>query len=178
MHTEININLLSLLKLISHRGRVEPDNDESQKSSNHRPKTGNPYPAAGNSPAARVLVVGEVAVSHLVLLLDGGEEGTLVVDAEGEDTVLIGSHELRAEHSAGIGTAGGLEVQAVERREHGELELESVAGGNFEGNPLVVDVLGNLNAVDLQVNKGSWLVWKKMIIYRCFTYSLVLDPVD
>ena len=95
--------------------------------------------------------MGEVAVSHLVLLLDVGEEGTLVVDAEGEDTVLIGGHELGAEHSAGIGTAGGLEVQAVERREHGELELESIAGGNFEGNPLVVDILRNLNAVDLQI---------------------------
>lgn len=178
MHTEINIDLLSLLKLVSHRGRVEPDNDKSQKSSNHRPKTGNPYPTASDSPTARVLVVRKVAVGDLMLLLDGGEEWTLVVDAEGEDTVLIRGHELSGEHSAGIGAVGGLEGQAVEGREHGELELERVASGNFEGNPLVIDVLGNLNGVDLQSNKGSWLAWKRRAVYRCFTYSLVLDPVD
>lgn len=126
MDSPININLLSLLELIGHRGRVEPDNHESQESSNYRPKTGNPYPAAGNSPAARVLVVREVAVGNLKLLLDGGQEGTLVVDAEGEDSVLIGSHELSAEHSAGIGALDRFQVQAVEGREHGELELERV----------------------------------------------------
>jgi hypothetical protein len=37
----------------------------------------------------------------------------------------------------------------VERREHGELELELVVAGNLEGNPLVKDVLGDFNVVDL-----------------------------
>jgi hypothetical protein len=93
-----------------------------------------------------------------MLLLDGGQEGTLVVDAEGEDTVLIGGHKLSAEHSAGIGAMGGLEGETVEGREHGELELERVVAGDFEGNPLVIDVLRNLDAVDLQANKDRWLV--------------------
>jgi hypothetical protein len=91
----------------------------------------------------------EVADGDLVLLLNSGEEGTLVVDAEGEDAVLIGGHKLSAEHSAGLGAVGGLQVKAVEGREHGELELKLVVARNLEGNPLVVDVLRDLNGVDL-----------------------------
>jgi hypothetical protein len=145
MHTD----LLRLLKLVGHRGRIKPNNNESQKSTNNRPKTGNPNPTATNGPAARVLIVSKVADSDLVLLLDVGEERTLVVDAEREDTVLIGGHKLGAEHGARFGSAGRLEGQAVERREHGELELELVFAGNLEGNPLVEDVLGDFNIVDL-----------------------------
>lgn len=154
MHTELNINLLSLLQLVSHRGRVKPDNDESQESSNHRPQTGNPDPSASDGPAAWVLVVRKVADGDLVLLLNGGEEGPLVVDTEGEDTVLIRGHELSTEHSAGISAGRGLESQAVERREHGELELELVSARNLKGNPLVVDILGDFNAVNLYVRNG------------------------
>ena len=91
----------------------------------------------------------EVADGNLMLLLDSGEERPLVIDAEGEDAVLIGGHKLSAEHSAGICTSDGLEGQTVEGGEHGELELKLVSARNLEWNPLVVDVLGNLNVVDL-----------------------------
>lgn len=93
--------------------------------------------------------MGEVADSNLVLLFDGGEEWPLVVDAEGEDTVLIGGHELGTKNSAGVGAADGLKTQTVEGREHGELKLELVVAGDFKWNPLVVDILGDLNGVHL-----------------------------
>jgi hypothetical protein len=38
----------------------------------------------------------------------------------------------------------------VERREHGKLELKLVFAGDLEGNPLIKDVLGDFNVVDLQ----------------------------
>ena len=92
----------------------------------------------------------KVTHGHLVLLLNGGEEWTLVVDTEREDSVLVRSDELSAEHSASVGTAGRLESQAVEGREHSELQLELILAGDLERNPLVVNILGDLNVEDLQ----------------------------
>jgi hypothetical protein len=92
----------------------------------------------------------EVADGNFMLLLDGGEERPLIVYAEGEDAVLIRSHKLSAEHGASICASDGLEGQAMEGGKHGELELELVSDGNFKWNPLVVNVLGNLNLVDLE----------------------------
>lgn len=143
-------NLLSLLDLVSHGGRVQPDNDKRQETSNHRPQTGDPDPASADGPTARVLVVRKVAHRHLVLLLDIGEEGALVVDAEREDAVLIGSDKLGAVHGASLRAAGGLEGQTVEGREHGEFKLELILGGELKGNPLVVGVFRHLNAEELQ----------------------------
>lgn len=152
---KVGITLLSLLKLVCHRRRVKPDDNERQESSNHRPKTSNPNPAAGDNPTTGIFIVSEVADGDLVLLLDGGEERTLVVDAEREDTVLIGGHELSTEDGASISAADRLEGQTVEGREHSELELELVIAGNLEWHPLVVDILRDLDAVDLQIgNEG------------------------
>lgn len=149
MTIQFNTDLLRFLYLISSRGRVKPDEDESQESSNHRPQTGDPDPAGADGPTARVLIVRKVAHGDLVLLLDVGEERPLVVDAEGEDAVLVRRHELSAEHGAGLRAAGGLKSQAVEGREHEEFQLELILAGDFKGNPLVVGVLGHLNVEDL-----------------------------
>lgn len=91
----------------------------------------------------------EVADGHLVLFLDVGEEGALVVDPEGEDTVLVRDGKLRAVDGAVLGAGGGLQLQAVEGGEHGELELQGIVGGHLEGDVPVVTVLGDLNAENL-----------------------------
>ena len=90
-----------------------------------------------------------MADSHLVLLLNVGEEGTLVVDTEGEDTVLVGDGELSAVDGAVFRLGGRLEVKTMEGGQHGELELKGIILGNLERQILVVAVLGNLNAEDL-----------------------------
>lgn len=157
---KVDINLLSLLKLVCDRRRVKPDNHKRQKSSNHRPKTSNPDPTASDNPATRIFVVGEVADGDLVLLLDSGEERSLIVNTEREDTVLIGSHKLSTEDGAGISAADGLQGQTVEGREHSELELELVIAGNLEWHPLVVDILRDLDVVDLYMgNMGLASEW-------------------
>lgn len=178
-HSQYNCNtdLLRLLNLISSRGRVKPDENKSQESSNHRPQTGDPDPATANSPTARVLVVRKVAHGHLVLLLDVGEEWALVVDAEGEDAVLVRNHELSAVYSACLRAAGGLKSQAVERREHSELQLQLVLAGDLEGHPLVVGVLGHLNVEDLFLDKVISYRTHKSSEFR-IAYGLVLDAVD
>ena len=90
-----------------------------------------------------------VADSYLVLLLDIGEEGTLVVDTEGEDTVLVGDGELGAVDGAVFRLGGRLEVEAMEGGQHGELELKGVILGDLERHILVIAVLGDFNAEDL-----------------------------
>lgn len=147
----LNTDLLRLLELVGRRRRrrVQPHDHKGQEASDHRPQTGDPHPASADSPAACVLVVRIVAHGHLVLLLDVGEEGSLVVDTEGEDAVLIRRDELGAEYSARFSATSWLESQTVERREHGELQLQFIPGGDLVGHPLVVDILGDFNVVDL-----------------------------
>lgn len=83
----------------------------------------------------------KVAHSHLVLLLDVSEERPLVVDTEREDSVLIGGHELGAVYGACLGARCRLEGQTVEWRKHGELELQLIARGDLEWDPLIIRVL-------------------------------------
>lgn len=119
----------------------------------------------------------KVAHGHLVLLLNVGEERPLVVDPEREDAVLVRRHELSAVHSAGLRAAGGLESQTVERREHGEFQLQLVLAGDLEGHPLVVGVLGHLNVKNL-FSDTAISDRTRMSLKVMATYGLVLDPVD
>ena len=89
----------------------------------------------------------EVADGDCALLLDVGEEGTAVLHEEVVDAVLIGQLE-------GLGVEGGLgararwdQVQAVEGREHAELELEVVACCGRERLPVVADPFGHLDRI-------------------------------
>lgn len=93
-----------------------------------------------------------VAHRHRVLLLDVGQEGALVVDLEVEDAVLVGQLEAGGEGGGVRGGARGRggEGQAVEGREHRELELEDVGGGDGEGGPRVPGVFGEGDGVGLQ----------------------------
>jgi hypothetical protein len=89
--------------------------------------------------------MGKVAHSHLPLLVEVGEEGAAVVDAEVEDAVLVGCPEGYAENGRVCGLRDGRQIKAVEGREHAELELHRVAGGGGEGGEVVVFVFGDFD---------------------------------
>lgn len=95
----------------------------------------------------------EMTDSHLVFLLDVGEEGALVIYPEGEDSMLVRGHEACAVHCTVLSFVGRLQVQAMEGREHSELQLNSILGWYLEWHVTIVIVLGNLNTEDLQGNQ-------------------------
>lgn len=83
-----------------------------------------------------------MADCYFPLDVDVRHEGPLVVDAEGENTVLIWQLEGDAENGAVDCFGDWLEVQAVEGGEHGEFELESIRGGYFQRHEVVVRIFG------------------------------------
>jgi len=83
------------------------------------------------------------------LLLKVSQEGSLVVDHEVEDAMLVGKNKVGAVDSLLLTDVNGLQGDAVERGQHGELELEVVALREVEGLPVVPGVLGDGNAVGL-----------------------------
>ena len=74
----------------------------------------------------------EMADRYLSLDVDARPERPLVVDPERVDAVLVRYAEGCAEEGA-VGSCGdGLEVQTLEGREHGELELERIVRRNHQ----------------------------------------------
>ena len=102
--------LLDLRRSSLGRLRVEPHDHKSEEPANNRPQSRNPNPTATNPPASGVLIVSEVADSDLMFLFDIGKERSLVVNTEGEDSVLVGDGEARAIYSAVLCAAGWSEV--------------------------------------------------------------------
>lgn len=82
---------------------------------------------------------------NLPLLVDVGEEGAAIVDAEVEDAMLIGSLEGHTEDGGVCGLGDGSEVKAVEGREHAEFELDGVSGGGEVGGEMVTLVFGDFD---------------------------------
>lgn len=93
--------------------------------------------------------MGKVPDCDLPLLIDVCDERSAVVDAEVEDTVLIGGLESDTENGGVGGLSDGGEVQAVEGRKHAEFELDVVIRGGNEGNEVVVVPFRDLNLVVL-----------------------------
>lgn len=91
----------------------------------------------------------EMPNSDLTLLVNVCKERSAVVDAEVEDSVLVGGLEGGAENSGVGGFGDGGEVKAVEGREHAELKLDMVALGGDVRDELVLAVLGNLHGKSL-----------------------------
>ncbi len=85
--------------------------------------------------------MGVVADGDFVFLFNVGEEGTLIIYAEGEDSVLVGDCELCAKDGTVSCCLDGLEVETVERGQHGEFELELVVGRDLEGDESIIAVL-------------------------------------
>lgn len=92
-----------------------------------------------------------MAYSNLPLLIDVGEEGAAVVDAEVEDAVLIWGLECDAKDGGVRGLANWGEIEALEWREHAELELNLVVGRWDKGREVIVGVLGDLDLEMLQM---------------------------
>ena len=92
----------------------------------------------------------EVTHCHFVLLLNVCEERPLVVDAEREDTMLVGSSKLGAVHGARLSAVHRLQSEAVEGRKHGEFQLQLVPVRDLERYPLIVAVFRNLDVEDLK----------------------------
>lgn len=99
-----------------------------------------------------------MADGDFTLFVDIGEEWTLVVYVEGEDSVLVWESEGRAVDCAVFCAGRGLEVKAVVRGEHGEFELDCVGGLDLEWDVVVIGVFGQLDAeglVDISLVKSE-----------------------
>lgn len=129
---------------------VHPEGAEAQEASHRGGDARDPRPGARDDEAARPLVVGHVSHTDGALLLDVGQEWSLVVDHEVEDAVLVRQHKTGSEHGGRLGDERGGKLQAVERREHGKLKLQSVLVGDGKGLPLVPAPLRDGNAVGLR----------------------------
>lgn len=137
--------LLRLLGLGLIRFAVKPDSNENQPASGRNANASDPRVGTADDETARPLVVSKVAYSDGALLVDVAEEGTLVVDDEVEDTMLIGHSEAGLEDSAVGSWLDCFQSHTVEGRQHAELELERISSSRKEGNPTVTVVLGHFN---------------------------------
>ena len=80
----------------------------------------------------------EVSDCDLPLLVDIGEEGTAIVDAEVEDAVLVGGLESDSEDCCVSRLRDGGEIEAVKGREHAEFELNLVVRRENERGEVVI----------------------------------------
>lgn len=91
----------------------------------------------------------KVTDSDLVLLLHNSEEWSPVVNEEVEDTVLIRQLECcRVDGGERCGE-GWNEIEAVERGEHAEFELDGIRCWWCVGDIFVPGVFGEFNTVGL-----------------------------
>lgn len=141
---------MRLLGLGLIRLAVEPNSDEDQPASGRNADTSDPGVSATDDETAWPLIVSKVADSDSALLVDVAQERTLVVDDEVEDTMLVGHGEGSAENGAVGSARGGLQSQAVERRQHAEFKLEGVFGRRNERNQAVTVILGQFDRVVLR----------------------------
>ena len=96
--------------------------------------------------------MGKVANRHKHLLIDVGQEWSLVIYTEGEDTVLIWEDEMCRESGAVYSCSGRRQGQTVEWREHAELELDLVLCWRHIWLPFCVNVLRKFDGESLQVS--------------------------
>jgi len=85
--------------------------------------------------------------SDSVLLFEIGEEWSLVVDFEVENSMLVWETEAGSVDGRVLGRGGRGERKTVEGRKHGEFELDDIASGWSEGHPFVPRILGDLNLI-------------------------------
>jgi hypothetical protein len=93
--------------------------------------------------------VSKVSYGNGVLLFHVGEEWSLVVDLEIEDTVLIWELEARGVDCRGLGGGSDLQGETVERGQHGEFKLDNITSGRSEWLPVIPGILRELNIVCL-----------------------------
>lgn len=153
-HAESQSSPSSLLRFLRGscrilRGAEEPDKYKQEPPSDGDPNARDPRVCATDDIGPRPLVVRVVAHSDGSLLVNVGQKGTLVGEAEVKDAVLVGQLERGAKDS-GFGAArDGGKVDAVVGREHGDLELDLVAGWGLVRRPAVAAPLRELDGICL-----------------------------
>ncbi len=138
-------SLLRLLCGLFCRRTIQPDCNKSQPAQNGNPDTTNPYPRTADLPTPWPFVVRKVSDGDLPLFIDGGDEGAAVIDAEVENTMLVRSLEGDTKDGCVRGFRSRSEIEAVEWREHAELKLNLIVGGENEWGEMVVGVLGDFH---------------------------------
>lgn len=142
------VSLLCLLDSLVTGRAVQPERHKCQPAQYGNPDTADPDPSAANLETPRVFIVRKVSNSDLSLLIDVGDKGAAVVDAEVEDSMLVGRPEGDTKDGRVCGPCDGSQVEALERREHAELELDVIVLDGLERNKAVVFVFGDF---DLEV---------------------------
>ena len=145
------LHLLRLLHGLSLLGlrAVQPYDGESQETEDGKKDTSQRRPSSIDSVASIILVVSQMSYADCLLLLDVGEERALVVDHKVKDAVLVGEGEVDAVDGLVLVGEDGLEVEAPEGGQHGELKLDLIALGEMVGLPVVPGVLGQRDVVRL-----------------------------
>jgi len=92
----------------------QPKRNERHPSSNRSTDTCNPRPSSADDPTPWPLIVRKMTDGDGVLLLDVGEERSLVVDLEVEDAVLIWKLEACSVDGGGFGGACDFQGETVE----------------------------------------------------------------
>ena len=169
----IAVPLLCLLDSLVARGAVQPERHKRQPTQYCNPDTANPDPRTANLETPWVLVVRKVPHSNLSLLINGGDEGAAVVDAEVEDSVLVGCSKPNTKDSRIRGLRNRREIEALEGREHAEFELDVVLFGGLEGNKAVVFVFGDFDLEVLYAISSC-----PMGSDQGSTYNIGLDTID
>lgn len=176
LHTDASIFFLYLLRLLSPAllGRLtpQPDSHERNPCSAGAPNTQNPYPCAADGPTSRPLVVRKMSDTDLPLFINVGKEGSLIVDAKVEDTVLVGKFKGGGINSAVRSLRNGFQRQTVEGREHGEFKLNCVGSWRSVGSEMIVRPFGEFDNVGLKL-----LVTSHTRGVRD-TYDIILDTIN
>ena len=144
-------NLLPLLHLprLFHGLTPQPQPYKREPPSNRNPNPGDPHPRTTNLPTPWPFVMGKVPDRHGPLFIHIGIEGSLVIDAEVEDAMLIWQFERGGVDCAICCLGSWCEGESVKGGEHGEFELERVARRWCEGGEVVLRVLGELDGEGL-----------------------------
>ena len=93
------LHFLSLALLVG-RLTPQPHTQKCHPPGNRNPYPGNPDPTSTDLPAAWPFVVSEMPDCYFPFYVHVGEERSLVVDAEGENAMLVRQSEGTAENSA------------------------------------------------------------------------------
>ena len=120
--------LLHFLPLALLVGRLtpQPHTHKSHPPGNRDPYTGNPDPSSTDLPAAWPFIMSEMPDRYFPFYVHIGEERSLVVDAEGEDTMLVRQSEGTAEDSAIKCLRSGYKIETMIGRKHGKFKLQSI----------------------------------------------------
>ena len=120
--------LLHFLPLALLVGRLtpQPNTHKSHPPGDCNPYTGNPDPSSTDLPAAWPFVVSEMPDCYFSFYVHVGEERSLVIDAEGKDTMLVRQSEGAAEDSAIKCLRSGYKIETVIGRKHGKFKLQSI----------------------------------------------------